>query len=286
MRQRLKQALDSWRNWEVGGLQQAPRVLGRLGGGLSHQSFLVSSGDRPFAVRLTDEDSGADLPGPHVEWQALRLAHEAGLAPAPRYLDTQAGILVCDYLQPDSDGAVTPAALGTLLRRIHQLPDLPASLAVGERCERATSAIRQGQAETWRALQPLAARAAPFIAQLETAGPQATCHNDLLHANRVVSGGRLWAIDWEYAATGPVWFDLAAVCAGDELDTSARRALLENYLQAPVADRDWQRLTLFECGYRYLELLWHLRTHSAPAAASLAEKRERLQHCITLLESG
>ncbi len=285
MRQRLKRALDTWRSWQVSELQLAPRVLRRLGGGLSNQSFLVSSGDRLFAVRLTGDDPGTDLPGPHVEWQALQLAHEAGLAPAPRYLDTQAGLLVCDYLQPDPDGAVTPAALGTLLRRIHQLPDLPASLAVGERCERAAWAIRQGRATTWRALQPLAARAAPFIALLETAGPHATCHNDLLRANCVVSGGRLWAIDWEYAATGPVWFDLAAVCAGDELEASARRALLENYLQAPATAHDWQHLTLFECGYRYLELLWHLRTHTAPAAASLPQKRERLEHCITLLEN-
>lgn len=285
MRQRLRHALDTWRKWQVDDLRLAPRVLGRLGGGLSNQSFLVTSGNRQFALRLTGDDPGADLPGLQTEWQALRLAHEAGLAPAPRYLNEQAGVLVCDYLPPDPGGAVTPAALGRLLQRIHQLPELSAIRAVGERCEQAAWTIRQEQPALWRALQPLAARAAPFIAQLETVGPHATCHNDLLRANRIVSGGRVWAIDWEYAAAGPVWFDLAAVCAGDELDETARRTLLENYLQTPAATRDWQRLALFECGYRLLELLWHLRTHTAPAAASLEQKRERLKRCITFLES-
>ena len=41
------------------------------------------------------------------------------------------------------------------------------------------------------------------------------CHNDLLAPNRLRSGGKLWALDWEYCAMGSPWFDLAVISCGE-----------------------------------------------------------------------
>lgn len=285
MYERLNRALQTWREWRVEDLHTAPRPLRQLGCGLNNHSYLIASDSRRFALRLAGEKLAANPAWQRTEWQALALAHSAGLAPAPRHLDTKAGVLVCDYLCPDTNVAENLTTVGALLRRIHALPQLAPGPTLAARCEAAASAVRSVQPGTWQQLQALAARVGPLLTQLENTGPQGLCHNDLLRANRVISGGELWAIDWEYAATGPVWFDLAAVCAGDELDGPARHALLTGYLHTAPAAPDWQRLNLFECGYRYLELLWHTETATDPAAASLVEKQSRLAQCIDATEA-
>ena len=35
------------------------------------------------------------------------------------------------------------------------------------------------------------------------------CHNDLLNANFITDGERIWIVDWEYAGMGDRFFDLA-----------------------------------------------------------------------------
>src|SRR5581483_3768020 len=47
----------------------------------------------------------------------------------------------------------------------------------------------------------LSRRIAPFRPVL--------CHNDLLSANLIDDGRRLWLVDWEYAGIGHPLFDLA-----------------------------------------------------------------------------
>src|SRR5262249_36787559 len=43
------------------------------------------------------------------------------------------------------------------------------------------------------------------------------CHNDLLNANFILEGERLWIVDWEYAGMGDVFFDLANFSVNHEL---------------------------------------------------------------------
>ena len=49
-------------------------------------------------------------------------------------------------------------------------------------------------------------------------GESVLCHNDLLRANRIYSGGKLWAIDWEYCAMASPWYDIAVIVNGDALN--------------------------------------------------------------------
>ena len=75
------------------------------------------------------------------------------------------------------------------------------------------------------------------------------CHNDLLRANRIYSGGRLWAIDWEYCAMGSPWYDLAVVVNGDSLSTAQADELLEAYLGRAASSAERQELQQHSCVY-------------------------------------
>ncbi len=84
------------------------------------------------------------------------------------------------------------------------------------------------------------------------------CHNDLLRANRIYSAGRLWAVDWEYAAMASPWYDIAVVINGDSLSAPDTEALLNAYLGRAADERERDMLHQYGCIYRYLELLWYL----------------------------
>jgi len=257
-RHRLEQALAQHPHWRCHpALAQPPRAVALLAPGFSNFSVLVEGAGQRFVVRIDGVDATAHGINRQAEWAALETAHRAGIAPQPRYFNPDIGCLVCDYLPPDTGAAPDDAATGRLLRAIHALPPRRHRLHLPERILRYEHMLARPALAP-----PLAACREPVAALLRDVGADTTapalCHNDLLRGNRVSSGGRLWALDWEYCAMGSPWYDIAVVLEGDELAPAARETLLRAYLgrRARVAER--RLLARYGAIYRYLELLWHL----------------------------
>ena len=57
----------------------------------------------------------------------------------------------------------------------------------------------------------------------------ALCHNDVLAANILDDGDRLWLVDWEYGGMGNPLFDLAGVCGNCGLEREEEVLLLSAY---------------------------------------------------------
>ncbi|TCO76173.1 phosphotransferase [Chromatocurvus halotolerans] len=225
-------------------------------GGTSNHSFRVHAGDETLVLRIDGVNPARNAIHRDTEFRLHAAAAAAGLAPAPRFHDADAGVLLVDYLEPDSLPPLSqPADVAQLLRAIHSLqvadaPRLSLTARVAHyeallrpRCGAATGILMQVIAPPLRqACQALDADAAAGV----------ICHNDLTPANRLYHRGRLYALDWEYAACGSCWFDLAVASEGP----FAATALLQAYLQRPVSVaesalfRDARRVA------RYLELLW------------------------------
>ena len=83
----------------------------------------------------------------------------------------------------------------------------------------------------------LSRRIAPFRPVL--------CHNDLLPANLIDDGARLWLVDWEYAGAGHPLFDLANASANAGLADDQDRALLKAY-RGYFDPRDLDELRIFK----------------------------------------
>lgn len=275
---RLEQALAQWRHWRLPELASAPEVECMLGNGLSNYNLLLRAGEHRLVLRLDRLDPLQHSLNRQAEWRVLQQAHAAGLAPAPRWQHAELGALLCDYLPPD---AAPPAdetrSLGTLLRGIHDLPGIHLRLDLGLRLQRYERQAQVTNPGRWAALQGLQTSLQRCLrAASAEDGPLRLCHNDLLRANRLYSGGRIYALDWEYAAMGPVWFELAALLAGDDWSKGAEEALLRAWLQRQPSDPERHQLTRYQLVYRYLELLWHCQSGATMPVDAWEPRRQRL----------
>ncbi len=281
--------LSQWRHWDcTPPLPAEPRVAAALEPGFSNDSIQVASADgRCFVVRLDGVDPSHHGISRQAEWRALHSGHAAGIAPRPRYFNPDLGALVCDYLPRDAEQPQRPQDIAHLLRCIHALPPLHHRLDLAERTARYRRHSRAASADIAQALAAVNGTVDAVLAWQRQQTSLCLCHNDLLVANRIVSGGRLQALDWEYCAMGSAWFDLAVVCAGDELARADSEALLTAYLQQPPQPADWQHLAAYTLLYRHIEVLWFAGTGahgSAENGIDMGAKLERLKAAAARVE--
>lgn len=261
---RLDQTLAQWHQWRCDpALSKPPTIVARLGSGLSNYSILVEADER-FVVRINGLHSANNSLSRSTEWRVLHSAHGAGLAPCPRYLNPELGALVYDYLPLDtasgkSDSEESISDIATLLQSIHQLPELHYKLNIRERIARYEKQLQHQNQPLPQSIKTSRMDVLELLDELEQEkDAQVVCHNDLLTANRIYSGGRLWAIDWEYCAMGSPWFDLAVITVGDKLSSAHRGELVNAYLKRVATDLERHKLDQYCHIYQYLEKLWYL----------------------------
>lgn len=282
---RLERALGQWRHWPLPGGPAIPEVEGPLGNGLSNHSLLVRAGEHRLVLRLDRLDPIQHSLSRQAEWRALRQASAAGLAPTPRWQHPELGALLCDYLPPTPvTGEAEIQATASLLRGIHALPGVHLRLDLALRLRRYAQQARRARPLRWPALEGLQdAVHQQLTVASRGAGPPRLCHNDLLRANRLFSEGQLYALDWEYAAMGPVWFDLAALLAGDDWPPEREAALLQAWLERPPAADEVLTLARYQVVYRYLELLWLCQPGVECPEQEWENRRRRLQGALAAL---
>lgn len=282
IRLKLDQTLVQWRHWEVNpALPQTPVVVAVLGAGLSNFSVLVEAG-RQFVVRIDGITPSAHGLNRQGEWRTLSAAHRAGLAPRPCYFNPELGSLVCDYLPPDEQQPVDVTEVAILFRGIHQLPARHHRLDLAERILSYEKRLANRHPERTTQLAAFRRGVSELLdATSSDRQPRVLCHNDLLQANRLRSGGKLYALDWEYAAMGSPWYDLAVVAAGDNLTSPAIEKLLEAYADKPPSATQLQLVAQYGCLYRYLELLWYLvQDYPVLEYWQIQEKLEQLSESL------
>jgi thiamine kinase-like enzyme len=85
--------------------------------------------------------------------------------------------------------------------------------------------------------------------------PLRPCHDDLLPANFIDDGERVWIIDWEYAGMGDRFFDLGNLAVNHELEEQQEYRLLELYFGEVCAEH-LRRLRLMRLASDMRESLW------------------------------
>jgi thiamine kinase-like enzyme len=227
-------ALSCWR----GPVEPRP-----VGGGISNHNFLVDDRGARFFVRI-----GEDFPVHNVlrrfELAASRAAHAAGIA--PEVVHAEPGAMVFRYLEgrtltPDDlqDEAMI-ARVVALLHRVHRaIPEHFRGPAPFFWVFQVLRDYAARLAEDGHRLTAELPRYMAAAAPLERAvGPIEVVfgHNDLLAANLIDDGRRLWLVDWEYGAFNSPLFDLGGLASNNELTPGLEERLLELYFDAPVTD--------------------------------------------------
>ncbi|MBP7002648.1 choline/ethanolamine kinase family protein [Amaricoccus sp.] len=208
-----------------------------LEGGITNLNFTVADAGRRYVVRI-----GEDIPAHGIsrsaELAAARAAHAAGVGPAVRHAGP--GVLVVDWIdgRPLDAAAVRAPAnrprLADLLRRTHH--DVPRWFRGPAPIFWVFQVIRDYAATLAETASPHAPRLARLTAEAaaleEAVGPVRIVfgHNDLLPANIIDDGDRLWLIDWEYAGFNSPLFDLGGLASNAGMDAGERALLLDAYL--------------------------------------------------------
>ena len=245
---------------------QGGRVVERLVDGPTNASYRVERGGRQFVLRLDKPEAqrlGLDRENERIVCQAIA---EAGFTPAHLHFDASSGICLRPFVagrslhRKDLLEPRTLERLAGVLRRLHRLPPLGASFDANGAARRYAAQLGTPEAAA------LAERAAGFIAEAEQAAvPAVLCHNDLVAENVLeTEQGDLLLIDWEYAAVGDPYFDLAVVVRHHGLDDGLAGHLLNAYLEGTASPEASRRLELQCDFYSCLLALWNLR--AGPAA--------------------
>ena len=217
-----------------------------LGGGITNHNFKVAAGGEPFVLRIGGNDTALLGIDRAVEHEASLAAAALGIGPEVVAFVEPEGYLVTRFVEGEV-GRVSPDEAAPLLRRFHGGPPIAGRFDAFR--------VADSYAETAGVTLPPAYAAAKETAdrierRLGTR-PLAPCHNDLLAANFIHGGERLWIVDWEYAGMGDPAFDLANFAVSNGLDEDGDRLLLGAY---GGGDPDVHVLMRFVSDFR--EAMW------------------------------
>ncbi len=220
-----------------------------LGGGITNRNFRVDVGGESFVLRIGGKDTellGIDRDAEH---EASVVAARLGVGPEVVAFVEPEGYLVTRYVEGEA-GRVDAERAAPLLRRVHDGPRIPARFdsfrVVEAYCSTATARGTRVPGAYDRAKET-----ADAIERRLGPRPLRPCHNDLLAANFIDDGERLWIVDWEYAGMGDPAFDLANFAVNNGLDDEDELALLALY---GSTERDAVVLMRFMSDFR--EAMW------------------------------
>jgi len=234
-----------------------------LTGGITNKNYLVRDRRERFVVRIGD-----DIPVHQVmrfnELAASRAAAAVGLS--PQVVHSEPGALVFRFIEGKTLAAedVRPrqmlARILPLIRRCHR--EMPQHLRgpalifwVFHILRDYAATLHEGKSRWIPELPRLLGAAAKLEAAIG-AIDVVYGHNDLLPANFIDDGTRLWLIDWDYAGFNSPLFDLGNLCSNNEVAPEDEDWLLEAYFERPLDDGLRRRYQTMKCASLLREAMW------------------------------
>lgn len=236
-----------------------------LGGGITNTNFTVEHEGETFVVRVGD-----DIPVHGVmrfhEKAAGQAAFACGLSPEIIY--TEPGILVMRFIQGKTltqQDVVQQSYLERivpLLKRCHH--DIALNIRGPILFFWVFHVIRD-YAATLLEAQSRMTQELPSYTKLasdleKTLGPIQPVfgHNDLLAANIIDDGQKLWLIDWDYAGFTSPLFDLSNLASNNLLTPAQETWLLEAYFEQPVNALLLKQYHAMKCASLLREAMWSM----------------------------
>ena len=220
-----------------------------LGGGITNRNFKVGAGGQEFVLRIGGTDTellGIDREAEHA---ASSVAAELGLGPEVVAFIEPEGYLVTRFVDGEV-GKIDVDRVGGALRLLHDGPALPGRFDSFRVVEAYRATAREHGVAVPSAYE-VAKEVADRIERRRSGAPLRPCHNDLLNANFIDDGIRLWLVDWEYAGMGDPFFDLGNFAVNHELPEEGENALLAAY-----GSDDGDALVLMRFMSDFREAMW------------------------------
>ena len=205
-------------------------VVAPLVGGLTNRIYRVDVDGMSYVVRI---------PGDGTEWLAIDRANEfhntrsaAAAGVSPRVVDqlSDVNVLVLEYIHgetltvPAMQRPRMPTQIARVLKQLHAGPRFLLEFNIfrltrhylriaEEHCIRIPDDYLRYMSQVERIEAAFAQRPVPTV----------PCHNDLLAANILNDGQRLWLIDFEYSGNNDATFELGNTCQEQQYRRPASR---------------------------------------------------------------
>jgi thiamine kinase-like enzyme len=236
-----------------------------LTGGITNLNFVVNHGGERFVVRIAD-----DIPVHGImrfnELAASRAAFAAGVS--PEVVHAEPGALVLRFIdgvtygEADVRGAQAAGKIVPLLRKVHH--DVPRHFQGPMLALWAFQVVRGYAVTLHQGNSRMIGEVPRYLeinGELEAAlgpTPMVFGHNDLLPANFMDDGERLWLIDWDYAGLNTPFFDLANLASNNQFSPGEEDGLLEAYFETPATDEMRLKLKAMKCASLLRESMWSM----------------------------
>ncbi len=236
-----------------------------IGGGITNANFIVEDAGQRYFVRIGD-----DIPVHGVmrfnELAASRAAHAAGLSPA--VLHHEPGALVLAWIdgrtlaEEDVRESAMLERIVPLVRCCHErMPEFVRGPVLAFWVFHVVRDYAASLRDANSRLLPELPRLLDTAARLEAAVGAVTLrfgHNDLLPANFIDDGDRLWLVDWDYAGFNSPLFDLGGLASNNGLTPEQEHWLLESYYRRAPNDTLWRRYRAMKCASLLREAMWSM----------------------------
>jgi len=209
-------------------------IAALTGGATAASVYRVAVGCRRYLLRIEGDPS--PLRNPH-QYQSMRMAAEAGIAPAIHYVDDVERVAVIDFIEqvplaayPGGPHALAQG-LGELISRLQATPAFPSFVHYPDIVTRLFAHVRRTGLFASGALDPHFERLESLRdAYGKSAAELVSSHNDPVPNNILFDGKRLWLIDWESAYCNDRLVDVAIMLDGIARSPELGEALLKAWL--------------------------------------------------------
>ena len=245
-------------------------LLAPLEGGKTNASYLVAFEKRRLVLRINHPNSLA-LGIDRALEKSIMQALPQGIAPSILFYNEQ--YLLCEYIHSDQQAANASHEVD-ILKALRLLHGINISGQPMDYIARLDFLLPDDQHHQWEnLLQSLQALIADFDRRFGK--HEGLCHHDLVPQNILWTPSGPRFIDWEYAAKGDIFFDLACIVENHPFWQKKSVQLLESYgLSAELKPK----LLLFRAIYWAISAAWCLRS-GLPQEASMVYIEKLILQC-------
>ena len=207
-----------------------------LEGGITNLNFLVSDSGSKSVVRL-----GSDIPE-HLVYRSNEIivseaAYQIGVS--PKLIYNEPGVLVLEFIESKTLEPKTVREnlnkIVPIIRKIHD--EIPNKLSGQPQIFWVFYVIKYysnyllNNNSSHISLIPSLLKKAEKLEKLSSPREIVFGHNDLLAANFLDDGSKIWVVDWEYGGFIDPLFDIGGLSSNNDLDENLENEVLEMYFK-------------------------------------------------------
>ncbi|NJC68644.1 phosphotransferase family protein [Planosporangium thailandense] len=221
---------------EIAVFRGRPRSVEELSGGLTNRNYKVTTDEGSYVVRVSSEETGALAINRDHEYRNSVIAAAAGVgAPVIAHLPDR-HVMVVGFIDghtfADHDFAVpgTIERVAASCRALHAAPPFVNDFNMFEIQRRYLGVVQENGyrlPDGYLDLEPHVATLRRALAVRDEG--TVPCNNDLLAANFIDDGSKIWLIDYEYSGNNDPCFELGNIWSECHLDLDQLEALVTAY---------------------------------------------------------